>query len=508
MHRPRTWQRIITIDLGILSLLALARILLHTLINSQYGFHRDELLTFDNARHLSWGYVVYPPLTPFFGRLSLELFGNSLRGFRFFPAVVQGLVMIFTGLATRELGGQRRTQLLAVLAVCISGNSLFSGSFMSYSSFDCLWWLLAGYFVIRLLNSEDPRWCVAIGATVGLGLMTKYTMSFLLFGVLGGMLLTPSRRFLKSPWFWCGTALAALIVLPNLLWQIQHHFISYEFLKSIHVRDIRNGSTDYFLLNQFWKSANPVTVPLWCAGLWFLFVMPDGKRYRLLGWMYILPLLALLAARGRDYYLAAAYPMLLAAGAVWSEQWRRSLGARAALAVQRTTWRVFAVAGLATAALTLPIAPLNSTWWHVADGVMGGNFNSEVGWPDVVESVAKIRDSLPAQDQKTLGILAGDDGEVGAVNLYGPAHGLPTAISGMNSNWLRGYGNPPPQTVITLGFKRDTLDAAFASCTLAGHLSNRYGITNEVIGEYSDLFVCRELRQSWPEFWQKFHWFG
>src|SRR5215472_5995824 len=287
-----------------LLVLALSVVILHTFANGQYGFHRDELLTLDNARHLSWGYVVYSPLTPFLGRVELELFGASLRGFRGFAALAQGLALLLTGLAARELGGSSQAQLVGAVASSIGGHTLFSGSFMSYSSFDYLWWVLVAYFMIRFLKSDDPRWWVAIGTAIGLGMMTKYTMAFLVLGIVGGLALTPVRRFLRSPWSWCGVAAALLIMLPNVIWQIHNHFVSLEFLKTIHSRDISRGWTDYFLLNQLWKSANPVTVPLWAAGLWYVFAVPEGKRYRLVGWMFVIPLVTLLAAKGRDYYLS------------------------------------------------------------------------------------------------------------------------------------------------------------------------------------------------------------
>ncbi|HEY1467460.1 MAG TPA: glycosyltransferase family 39 protein [Candidatus Acidoferrum sp.] len=505
---PRWLFRFASRDLGALVGLAVAVFLLHTLTNGKYGFHRDELLTLNNARHLAWGYVVYPPMTPFLGRVELELFGTSLRGFRFFAALSQGLVVLLTGLAARELGGKREAQLVAALAAGIAGPALVSGWFLSYTSFDYLCWVLVAYFVIRLLKSDDPRWWLAIGGAIGLGMMAKYSMAFLALGVAGGVLLTPARRYLKSPWFWCGAGVALVIVLPNMVWQMRHQFVSLECLKTIHARDIRWGWTDYFLPNQLWKCANPVTVPLWCAGLWYLFAAPDGKRYRMLGWMYVIPLLAFLVARGRDYYLAPAYPMLLAAGAVWGERWLSSLSTRSALIARRTTWRALAVSGLMTAAMTLPVAPLNSAWWRVADSMNGGNFNMQIGWPELAETAAKIRDTLPVQEQARLGILASDEGENGAVNLYGPGYGLPRAISGMNSNWFRGYGDPPPQTVIVVGEDRDFVDHNFASCELAGHLANRYGIRNATIGGYNDVFVCRKPRQAWPEFWKHFRYYG
>ena len=179
-------------------------------------------------------------------------------------------------------------------------------------------------------------------------------------GVLGGLLLTPARRYLRSPWLWCGVAVALLIMLPNIIWLVRHHFISLEYLKSIHHRDIGRGWTDYFIPNQFWKCVNIVTAPLWCAGLWYLFATPEGKLYGMVGWMYLITLLAFLVARGRDYYLAPAYPMLLAAGAVCSERWVSTLSARSATVVRQITWRTLAIAGLIAVALTVPIAPLNS----------------------------------------------------------------------------------------------------------------------------------------------------
>jgi Dolichyl-phosphate-mannose-protein mannosyltransferase len=120
--------------------------------------------------------------------------------------------------------------------------------------------------------------------------MTKYTMAFFAVALLGAMLLAPNRRYFRSAWFWCGVALALLIVAPNLWWQYQHHFVGLTWMRSIHTRDIGLGRTDNFLLKQFWSATNPAAVPLWLAGLWFLFARPAGRRWRMLGWMYVLTL--------------------------------------------------------------------------------------------------------------------------------------------------------------------------------------------------------------------------
>lgn len=502
-------QKFARSDIGMLVLLALVSVLLHTLTNGRYGFHRDELASLDDGRNLAWGYVAYPPLTPLLARTAFTLFGPSLIGLRFAATLALSFVIILTGLMARELGGKRFAQITAAIAAALAPVALFHASVLMYSSFDYLWWVLTAYFVVRLLKSENPRWWLAIGASIGLGLMTKYTMAFLAAGVLIGILFTGARRHLRSPWFWGGIAVCFLVFLPNLIWQTHHNFATLEFLKSIHARDVGLGRADGFLHRQLWSDTAVMSVPLWLAGLYYLFFVPGGKRYRMLGWMFVVPCAALLLARGRDYYLAPAYPMLIASGAVWLERWMHAGSPGRETWVRETTWQSLLINGVMVIALVLRLPSPASGWWNFCDRLNGGNFSEEFGWQEMTETIAGIRDSLPAADRAQLGILAGDAGEAGALNLYGPAYGLPRANSGSNSHWLRGYGDPPPQTVIAVGFSRDFyLAQSFESCTLAGHLANRYAIRNAAVGDYTDVFVCRNLRQPWPEFWKTFRWFG
>lgn len=483
--------------------IATATVVVHLLAGGRYGFHRDELATLDDARHLAWGYVAYPPVTPFFGRLSLTLFGNSLVGFRFFAFVVEAIAVVLTGLMARELGGRRGAQFVAAAAAipfCLAG-----GALMQYVSFDYLLWVLAAYFVIRLSKTEDPRWWVAIGTTIGLGMMTKYTMGFFVIGIVVGVVATDARRYFASKWLWIGVALSILVFLPNLIWQAQNHFVSLDFLSHIHARDVRIGRTSGFLPGQLKMTL--LAFPLAVAGLYFYLLAPAGRRFRMLGWMYIVPLALFVVAKGRAYYLAAAYPMLYAAGAAWGEQWLKSLGRTWAGTIRTLAWTALAADAVLISAIFLPMAPVNSARWSFA-AKNNGDLVEELGWPELTESVAQIRDSLPAQDRARLGILAGNYGEAGAINLYGPKYGLPRAISGINSFWRRGYGDPPPETLIVLGISRRFLDRNFSACELAGHTPNPYGIENEETSDHPDIYVCRGLRQSWPEFWKDFQYYG
>jgi len=477
--------------IGALLVLAALRLLLHTLTNGHYGFHRDELATLDDARHLAWGYVAYPPLTPFVARVALAVLGTAPAAVRFFTALAQCTAMVVAGLMARELGAGRRAQIVAALAVAVSPVSMSAGHLFQYVSFDLLWSVLAVYFVIRLLQSGEERWWIAVGAAIGLGLITRYTIAWLVAGLAVGFLLTPARRLLLSWWLIAGVAVALVVVLPTLVWEVQHGFISLDFLRSIHARDVRIGRTDGFLWKQLLVPANLFTIPLWVAGLFFYFRKPEGERYRALGWTFVAAMVLFTAAQARDYYTAPLYPMLLAAGAVMSGQWPRW--------ARGLNWAGLAVAFGLGVAFVLPVAPVHSRWFQ-AEIRVNGDLREEIGWPELVERIAQIRDSLPAGDRSTTGILTGNYGEAGAIELYGSAHGLPQALSRANSYWLRGYGDAPPPTLIMIGLSREFVETNFTACEWKGTVSNPFGVVNEEL--HKDLWVCRGLREPWPEFWR------
>lgn len=482
---------------------ALTVTVVHLLTNGRYGFHRDELQTLSDALHLDWGFVAYPPFTPFVERISMGIFGLNLVGLRLFSVLAQAAVIVVTGLMTRELGGTRLAQFIAAIAIAVSGLPMFEGTEFQYTTFDYLWWVLIAYFVIRLLKSEDPIWCLPIGAFIGIGLMTKYTMAFYLAGILAGMVLTHARKFLASRWFWAGAALAALIVLPNFIWQVRHNFISYYFLQHIHTRDVSQGRAEGFWSTQFLLNVNRLAAPLWLTGL-FAFLL--NRRYRMLACMYLVPVFVLWLAKGRGYYTGAVYPVLIAMGAVIIDRalallpkWGRVALASAYL-VALTFW------GIQIAKWILPLAPSGPLKAYALQN--NDDLREEIGWTDLVKNVAAIRDSLPPEQQQSLGILVGNYGEQGAIEILGRAYHLPAPISGTNSAWLRSYPATPPSTLIVLGFSAKGADRAFTGCRLAGHNTNSEGVENEESKDHPDIFVCGPPRLAWPDFWQKFQRFG
>ncbi|HEV2113218.1 MAG TPA: glycosyltransferase family 39 protein [Terriglobales bacterium] len=483
--------------------IALAVAVVHLLTNQRYGLHRDELQVLSDALHLDWGFVVYPPLTPFVERIAMQLFGLSLVGLRFFSVVANCAAIFVTGLMARELGGRRLAQALAALAVAVAPLAMFEGTEFQYTTFDYLWWVLIAYFVVRLLKTEDARWCLAIGAVVGVGLLTKYTMIFYVAGVLCGLLLTPARRFLLSRWFWAGIALAFLIFLPNLIWQVRHDFVSLHFLQHIHVRDVGEGRAEGYWSFQFWGNANSVSVPLWIAGLIGFFWNP---RFRALAWMYVVPVAVLGLSKGRGYYVGAVYPMLFAMGAVLAERWLAALSWRWRVAVAAAYMLAMVALGVRISMILIPYTSSGS----LRDLALkeNGDLREEIGWDELVKTVAGIRDSLPPEQRQNFGVLVGNYGEQGAIELLGRAYQLPPPISMTNSAWLRGYPTPPPSTLIVVGNSREWVDENFSSCRLAGHNGNSVGVENEESKDHPDIFVCGPPRVPWPAFWKDHQRFG
>ena len=494
-------------DCGVLVLIAALRLVFHVVTNGQYGFHRDELQTLDDARHLDWGFVAYPPITPLVGRLELALFGTSLVGFRLFAAMAVSVVMVLTGLMAKELGAKRQVQILAAVAAGVSPVSLIQGAVLQYVSFDYLWAVTATYFLVRLLKSDDPRWWVPIGAALGLGMETRYTAGFLALGLVGAMLLTPMRRLLLSKWMWVGVGVSLLIFLPNLIWQARHHFISLEFLSHLHARDARQGRYQGFYREQLLICVNFATVPLAFLGLWFYLVREEGRRYRWAGCTCVVTFALFAVAGARSYYTAPLYPLLIAGGsvlfAIWAGGLRRSWS-RLAYGVQ---WSAILVGGLAAILLVTPVAPFGSSVWKVSSRTHD-QFREEIGWPDLARSVAGVYNSLSSGEREQAGILTGNYGEGGALNLYGPELGLPPAMSLTNSFWYRGYDPRLPRTVIVVGFDLEEGEKLFASCVVAAKNANALGVENEESRDHPDILLCQDLRVPWSVYWARSRRFG
>jgi hypothetical protein len=301
--------------------------------------------------------------------------------------------------------------------------------------------------------------------------------------------------------------LSVLLFLPNLIWQARHHFISLDFLSYLHARDLRQGRYDGFFREQLLVCVNIVTAPLALLGLWFYLFRAEGRRYRLLGWTFVVSFAIFAAVKSRSYYSAPLYPMLLAAGSVLLGNLLRNRRPAWSRLAYRAQWISIAVSGAAVAMLTLPVAPVGSAVWRITSKAHD-QFREEIGWPDLARAVGGVYSSLSPSERERTGILTGNYGEAGALNLYGPELGLPHAMGLTNSFWYRGYDPRLPQTVIVAGFRLEEAEKLFESCTVAARNTNPFGVVNEESRDHPDILLCHNLRTPWPAYWESHRRFG
>src|SRR5215218_10321246 len=308
----------------LLFLLALVKLLVHLLTAGNYGYFRDELYYIAASEHLSLGYVDFPPFVALATALARATLGDSLLALDLLPALAGAAVVVLAGLMARELGGGRFAQDLAALAVLVAPNFLVLGTFISMDAFDQLIWVSAAYVLLLILKRDEPRLWLLFGLFAGLGLLTKLTILSFGFGVFVALLLTQSRRHLLTPWPWLGGAIGIAFLLPYVFWQIEHGWPTLEFWENYGGK-VDPASPLEFLVEQI-VTMHPLTLPIWIMGLYYYLFSSAGRPYRSLGWIYVVLFVLFVIQNAKFYFLAPAYPMLFAAGAVTIERFVQRRG--------------------------------------------------------------------------------------------------------------------------------------------------------------------------------------
>jgi hypothetical protein len=497
---------------------ATANLLLHLVTAHRYGIFRDELYYLACAEHLDWGYVDQPPLIALIAWLVRRLFGDSLLALRVLPAIAGAALVWLSGKLAGEMGGGRFAQVLAALATLFVPIYLITNHWLTMNAFEPLIWMACAWCVVRAINTNRDRYWLWFGVLAGVGMETKYTMAFFACGIAVGLILTSQRHVLRSKWLWIGALVALLIFLPNLIWLIRHDFPFLELMQNIRAsgRDVVRGPLA-FIADQA-MLMNPVLFPLWVGGLAWLLFGPGGKRYRMLGLTYLVMLVLLIVLKGKNYYLAPAYPMLLAAGAVALERLTGGdhAGAGASLGRGRAWLRpiYFALiifAGLLLAPLALPILPVDTyVRYQKAIGLeppksenqqtgpLPQHFADEFGWEDMVREVARVYNSLPPAERERTAIFANGYGQAGAIDFFGPKYGLPKAISIHQNYWYWGPREYTGEIVIVLGSDGKGDGKHFQSVVEVGRTAHRYSRRDEHYPVLLCRGLARPLRDIWP----------
>ncbi len=489
--------------------LALGKIILHCAFNNRYGYFRDEFDYLACGDHLAWGYVDQPPLLPFLVRVSRIVLGDSLRSIRFIPAVASTAIVVLTAMIAREFGGRRFALVLAAVAALIAPAFLSDGSLLTTNCLEPVLWMGCAYFAILAIK-RDPRYWLGFGVIAGLGMEEKYSIAIFGLGIVVGLLMTRHRRVFLHKWIWIGGLIASLIFLPNVIWNVRNHWPFLELMHNIRSsgRDVQLSSLQFFL--QQVLLLHPLTAPIWITGLIALLFWWRLRNYRWLAWSYLISFWAFVVLKGKNYYLAPIYPMLLAAGAVVIDRaidrtrhlWLKP--AMVVLLLAGGAWfapivvPIFSVEYFISYMNTLPFTVPRSEHSHER-AVLPQHYADQFGWEEMVALTAQAWARVPAEQRADCGVFAQNYGQAGAIDFFGPGYGLPKALSGHQTYYLWGPRNYSGQCLIVLDDQKERLDELFEQVEYVGSSDNPYALERHI-----PVFICRGARfgtlgKIWPK---------
>lgn len=500
---------------GILIAFPLLKFFIHLITNiaTPYGFHRDEFLYIALGEHIGWGFLEVPPSIAVFAKITRILCGDSLLAIRLFPALLGAGRMLLTGLIVKELGGKKFAQALACLTLLLSPAYLHIDTLFQPVTFDTFYWTLFAYLSIRYLNSSEPKWLIGLGIAIGFGMLNKYTVLLFVAGLLIGALLTRQRKIFKSKYLYLSMVLGLLIFLPNLIWQIQHDFPLIRHMQELSRHQLVNIRPIYLFIDQLLM--NWVGLLVWLPGLFFIFFAKEMKTYRMLGWVYGTIIVLLFALSGKGYYAVGAYPVLLAAGALYLEK------------IMATSWKFYLrpvfmifliILSLPAIPYGLPIVPVRAMKVYcqkMADdyGLEGPirwedgrrhhlpqDWADMLGWEDLSAAVVKAYHDLSPQDQQRCVIYAENYGEAGSIDFLGEKYNLPKVHSFGSSYflWSPDSISANKDILIYVNDEIEEISQAFGSVQQVG------SITNEEAREAGlPILLCREPKVSIDVLWRQ-----
>ena len=426
---------------------------------SGYGVFRDELYYIACARHLDWGYVDHPPLVALIAWLTRLLVGDSWLALRMLSAVAAAGTVLLVGDTARELGGGRWARLLAQVLAATAPVYLSLFSIYSMNGFDVLIWAGLVRIAVRIFSGGSGRLWLVFGVLSGIGLQNKIDVVLLAAGLVAGLLLTRRFDVFRSRWIWLGGAVATALFVPHVAWQVVHGWPTREFVANAQRNKITPLGPIGFVAKQF-VMAGPFGFSFALAGLGWLLAGSKARAFRPIGWAALVVLGVLAASVSKPYYFAPALTLLFPAAGVVLETWtsgrfERPLRAVALLAAASILVALPLVKPVLTedayvrSAAALGIRPGTDENHRI--GRLPQFFADMHGWRELAEAVAAVNAALPAEDRARACVYGRNYGEAAAIEYFGPALGLPPAISQHNSYWIWGPGWCTGDVILIVG---------------------------------------------------------
>ncbi len=480
------------------------------LLPFEYGYFRDELYYIALSDNLDFGYVDVPPIVPFLLAIVRFLLGTSFLSLHLLPAISGALVVWLVSLMVKKMGGGLSALLLALTCVTLAPVYICFETVYTYDAFDKLCWTLMLYMMVLLLKTEDKKYWIYFGIVAGFGLMTKITTLYLGFGICLALLLTKERKYFLNWHLWVGGMIALLIFSPYILWQIKEGLPALEYYRNYATGKTWQTTPAEFIKNQV-VVMNVLAFPVWLSGIYYFIFNTKGKRFRVLGYAYIIVLTICIYQEVKFYLPAPFYTVLFAGGAVSIEGFAEK---------RRVRWLVKALGimiflmGLVSVPFVRPVLPVDLLIKCSGRGVYMGvkgerhrlgrlhqHFADRFGWEGMTAEVAKAYNSLSEEEKSKACILTDNYGEAGAIWLFGEKYNLPKPISGHLQYFLWGTRGYSGEVVVALGIDVEELRTHFQSVEKRAYHECLPALRYE---RYLPVYVCKgpkkPLKDMWPSF--------
>jgi hypothetical protein len=468
-------------------------------VSGRYGFQQDELYFIVAGRHLAFGYVDQPPVTPLLTRIT-DILGVTPAAVRIVPALFGGAIVVIAARLAALFGAGRFGRVLAALAAACAPFLLGAVHIANTTAPELLAWSVVLLCVTTALLRHRPRWWLGAGAAAGLGLETNDLMLTLMIGLALGILVTGHRSVLRTRWPWLATGIAAVIWAPNVVWQATHGWPQLAMASALHQQN--NSLADYLggLPGQL-LYPGLLLAPLLIAGFVRFWRTPELRFIAVACTLIVLYVLAWIP--GKVYYTDGLAPAVLAAGSLAAERWiARARRPR----LRRGVVLGATLVGVAIALPTLlPILPAGAVHTLPASSQHGSTLGDTIGWPQLTRAVAAQDTALARAGQPPTAIFTGYYAEAGALDVLGSADHLPPVLSGHNTYWMWGPGHASDHTVLVVDALAQ-LRPYFASCRLLTTYHAPYHVQND----WTDIQIgiCTGPAASWRTLWPHLKHYG
>src|SRR5262252_9630987 len=299
-------------------LIAAAFVAVELAVSGRYGFQQDELYFIVAGHHRAFGYLDQPPLVPLLTRVTTGIVGVSPTAVRVIPALASGAAIVMAARLAALFGAGRFGRVLAALATACAPIVIGATHIGNTTPLELLAWAAVLLCVTTALLRHRPRWWLGAGAAAGAGLENNNLMVLLLAGLALGILVSEHRPVLRTTWPWLGAGIAAVIWLPNIIWQATHGWPQLAMASALHqqntsVADYLGGLPAQLIY------LGLLVIPLTIAGFVRLWRAPELRFIAVAATVIVVYVLAWVP--GKVYYADGMAPAVLAAGSLAAEGW-------------------------------------------------------------------------------------------------------------------------------------------------------------------------------------------